>query len=101
MLSSLRSHSVSDCMDRSMMIVIAADLHHVPAALRPLETAAHDLARDIQRIADRLIGHGQTAAVSRAAHERVIGGAHSRYPLLAGAHDDERRLQGRLLLDPQ
>ena len=80
------------------VIVIAADLHHVPAALRPLETAAHDLARDIQRIADRLIGHGQTAAVSRAAHERVIGGAHSRYPLLAGAHDDERRLQGRLLL---
>ena len=80
------------------MIVIPADLHDIPAALRPLEAAAHDLARDIQRVADRLVGHGQAIAVGRTAHERVIGGAHGRYPLLTGTHDDERRLQRRLLL---
>ena len=80
------------------MIVIAVDPHHVPAAVGALEAAAHDLTRDVERVAHRLIRHSQRAAVARAAHECVIGGAHRGRALLTGAHDDEGRLQRCLLL---
>ena len=80
------------------MIVIAVDLHHVPAAVNALEAAAHDLTRNVECVAHRLVCHGQRAAVARAVDECVIGGAHGRCALLTGTHDDEGRLQRCLLL---